>query len=113
MKLTQDRKEWIIAWIISITIIGVIAGIIIGTSMWIIDNTKEITIKTKSTDQIYDEQVQSDYKSGKITCDYVSKLMVEKETYKGRHPLIYADTKSMMRTYWNANDCGFEWNWWD
>jgi len=61
----------------------------------------------------YNNEIKADIKSGKITCDFIKKLIVEKETFSGRHPLEYSDTKTMVRAYWNANSCGFEWNWWD
>src|SRR3989337_262739 len=48
----------------------------------------------------YNNEIKADIKS-------------EKETFSGRHPLEYSDTKTMVRAYWNANSCGFEWNWWD
>lgn len=116
MKLTQNKKEDIIAWFIVIVIIGLIMSGVIITVSFLMNQVKNLKngINEQSNPSLdYDRQIQSDYKSGKITCDYIKKLMIEKETYQGMHPLSYSDTKNMMRTYWNANNCGFEWNWWD
>lgn len=63
-------------------------------------------------EQVFADQVKDRINKSTLTCEFVGEIIRENE--KGNNSLLsYSFYKDNLRAFWNTNNCGYEWNWWD
>jgi F0F1-type ATP synthase assembly protein I len=102
-------------------IVGLVLGVAIMYGVGIFDSEEQKTIKEmqKVQDEIKEKEAQKfnaevryNIENGKLSCEYISKIIIGDA--KGDNDLLsFSYFNDNLRAYWNANNCGYEWNWWD
>ena len=57
-------------------------------------------------------EISQNIKDGNLSCEYITELL-EYDSRAGYMSVTSGSLEKGLRLYWNANSCGFEWNWYD
>lgn len=109
--------------IIASTILMSIMLLVIANGIGVFDSAEikaEKEAKRIAQNAIWDERrefidgIKERISTGNLSCEYIEELLEHDSRVGDRYSVTdISSLEKGLRLYWNANSCGFEWNWYD